>query len=263
MLPNSVSYCRAKPFKVSATAPRPRENGRFRLWSVGPARVVWHAPLSVRAATRHCPTFAGSAFLFGLATSRGWACTWTLFASNALILAAMLLLATGSAVGLYLGVVLSGAVYGGYWTLLPLCMAELYGVLDLGLISAVLPSGSCARWPNGMPGRALPSALAVLPGSSVRHLRCCRHCGHILSAGLANLGANYKIMTVAEAIGYLVVGRLLAARVYEDHIAEGDGNTCLGPDCFRETLMIAAGLLLSGALASIWLSLRVARKHEK
>ena len=84
----------------------------------------------------------------------------------------------------------------------------------------------------------------------------------ISPAGLANLGANYKIMTIAEAIGYLLVGRLLAARVYEDNIAEGDGNTCLGVDCFRETLLIAAGLLLSGALASIWLSLRVARKNK-
>ena len=31
MLPNSVSCCRAKPFKVSAAAPRPREKGRFRV----------------------------------------------------------------------------------------------------------------------------------------------------------------------------------------------------------------------------------------
>ncbi len=31
MLPNSVSYCRAKPFKVLAAAPRPRKEGRFRV----------------------------------------------------------------------------------------------------------------------------------------------------------------------------------------------------------------------------------------
>ena len=31
MLPNSVFYCRAKPFKVLAAAPRPREKGRFRV----------------------------------------------------------------------------------------------------------------------------------------------------------------------------------------------------------------------------------------
>ena len=31
MLPNSVSCCRAKPFKVLAAAPRPREKGRFRV----------------------------------------------------------------------------------------------------------------------------------------------------------------------------------------------------------------------------------------
>ena len=31
MLPNSVSYCRAEPFKVPAAAPRPRKKGRFRV----------------------------------------------------------------------------------------------------------------------------------------------------------------------------------------------------------------------------------------
>ena len=31
MLPNSVSYRHAKPFKVLAAAPRPREKGRFRV----------------------------------------------------------------------------------------------------------------------------------------------------------------------------------------------------------------------------------------
>ena len=63
----------------------------------------------------------------------------------------------GEVVTLYAGVLLGGLVYGGYWTLIPLVMAELYG--------------------------------------------------------LKNLGANYKIMTVAEAVGYLVVGRLLTASV--------------------------------------------------
>ena len=31
MLPNSVSYCRAELFKVSAAAPRPRKRGRLRV----------------------------------------------------------------------------------------------------------------------------------------------------------------------------------------------------------------------------------------
>ena len=31
MVPNSVSYCRAEPFKVLAAAPRPRKKGRFRV----------------------------------------------------------------------------------------------------------------------------------------------------------------------------------------------------------------------------------------
>ena len=38
MLPNSVSYCRAKPFKVLAAAPRPREKGRFTV-AVGASRL--------------------------------------------------------------------------------------------------------------------------------------------------------------------------------------------------------------------------------
>ena len=35
MLPNSVSYCRAEPSKVSAAAPRPRKRGRFRVHVAG------------------------------------------------------------------------------------------------------------------------------------------------------------------------------------------------------------------------------------
>jgi len=42
MVPNSVSYCRAKPFKVSAVAPRPRKKGRFRVAiSDRPPRLPW------------------------------------------------------------------------------------------------------------------------------------------------------------------------------------------------------------------------------
>ena len=74
----------------------------------------------------------GFAALFGAALQRGWSCTWPLFAGNVLIMAAMALLSTGGTAGLYLGVVVGGVVYGGYWTLVPLTMAELYGLKNLG-----------------------------------------------------------------------------------------------------------------------------------
>ena len=94
-------------------------------------------------------------------------------------------------------------------------------------------------------------------------------------------------MTVAEAIGYLCVGRLLAASVYEDHIGHddhgstaghngtesptvaphgtgsgGDHNTCIGVACFQSTFYVAICLCLSGAASSLYLSVRMARSRS-
>ena len=139
----------------------------------------------------------GCAALFQLARTRGIPCTALLGVCNATILVAMLALSSGTVFGLYLGVVFGGMVKGGIWTVIPLIMAELYG--------------------------------------------------------LDHLGANYKLMTVAEALGYLMVGRVLTAHIYEAHAPAGS-TTCIGRDCFKDTFYYAAELLVSGMLAAAWLA---------
>jgi hypothetical protein len=119
------------------------------------------------------------------------------------MMAGMFAMASGTMGGLYIGVLLSGLVFGGYWTIIPLAMGDLYGL------------------------------------------------GHV--------GANYKATTWAEAIGYLGLGRFVTARIYEAHCV-GGSKTCIGVDCFRGTFLIAAGLCLTAACSSVWLSLRTTRR---
>ena len=64
-------------------------------------------------------------------------------------------------------------------------------------------------------------------------------------------------------MGYIVVGRLLAAYMYEQAIADGDGlgedssaggelsKTCLGSSCFRYTHLLCAVSALCSASPSI------------
>ena len=92
--------------------------------------------------------------------------------------------------------------------------------------------------------------------------------------GLEHVGANYKIACFGEAIGFITVGRLLAAYLYQQAIADGsdigedsslagigaDSSTggaelsksCFGPRCFRYTHLICAGLCVAATLAG-WL----------
>lgn len=73
--------------------------------------------------------------------------------------------------------------------------------------------------------------------------------------GLGHLGTNYKLMTVAEAVGYLLIGRLLTAHIYEAH-ADAGSTTCLGAKCFTNTFYYAAELLATGLLAALLLASR-------
>lgn len=148
--------------------------------------VPFAVTLSMIAAA--CGRIFGAAF-FGWCTRP----TGSFIVANVIIAVAMVLLSTATAAGLYIGLLLAGIIYGGFWTTVPMIMAELFG--------------------------------------------------------LKHLGANYKIMCFAEAIGYLLIGRLLAAHIYEKHAPAGS-TTCLGQQCFRETFLIAAELCATGALAS-------------
>ena len=94
--------------------------------------------------------------------------------------------------------------------------------------------------------------------------------------GLENLGANYKIACFGEAVGYLLVSRGLAARLYEDAIAAGHGGgggegssdgggpvaetTCIGPECFREVHIVCAGLCAIAVFAGLLLGKRTGQR---
>eukprot|EP00911_Craspedida_sp_UC1_P000966 UC1_evm1s722 len=69
--------------------------------------------------------------------------------------------------------------------------------------------------------------------------------------GLKHVAANYKTCAVAEAAGFLLLGRLLTSYIYEENIAVGGGKTCIGQDCFKTTFWVGTGLAASGILASV------------
>ena len=143
------------------------------------------------------------------------------------MLLAQLLMATATYPGLIFGVPLTGLCNGGIWTLLPLVMADLFG--------------------------------------------------------LEHVGANYKIACFGEAVGFIAIGRLLAAHLYEQAIIDGAGigagssaialddssasgddisKTCLGPSCFRYTHLVCAGLCVIATLAGMLLGQRAGARVE-
>lgn len=142
---------------------------------------------------------------------------------------AQLLMATVTYPGLVFGVLLTGLCNGGIWTLLPLVMADLFG--------------------------------------------------------LENVGANYKIACFGEAVGFITIGRGLAAYIYEQAIIDGSVaredsslagigtessaggkdllKSCFGPACFRYTHLVCAALCLLATLAGLVLGRRTgARVRE-
>ena len=74
--------------------------------------------------------------------------------------------------------------------------------------------------------------------------------------GLKNLGANYKIATLGEAGGYLLLGRWLTAKIYESHITKPGSTKCYGTACFRLTFLASAGTCLSAVAAGVLLARR-------
>jgi hypothetical protein len=138
-------------------------------------------------------------------------------------MAGQLLLATSAWAAVLVGVLLSGMANGAVWTIIPIVMADLYG--------------------------------------------------------LENLGANYKVTCIGEAVGYLAISRGLAAHLYQQAIGNqqqqstsssgsdaddhGTTTTCLGSQCFRETFLICAGLCLVATLAGIWLGHRTSARSKE
>lgn len=76
--------------------------------------------------------------------------------------------------------------------------------------------------------------------------------------GLKHFGVIYNFMLLGNPIGAILFSALLAGYVYDAEAAkQGGGSTCLGPDCFRFTFQVLAGVSGLGTILGIILTIRI------
>uniref|UniRef100_A0A803P080 Nodulin-like domain-containing protein n=1 Tax=Cannabis sativa TaxID=3483 RepID=A0A803P080_CANSA len=76
--------------------------------------------------------------------------------------------------------------------------------------------------------------------------------------GLRHFGVIYSFMLLGNPIGAVLFSAMLAGSVYDAEAAkQGGGSTCLGPNCFRFTFQILAGVCGLGTILGIILTIRV------
>ena len=75
--------------------------------------------------------------------------------------------------------------------------------------------------------------------------------------GSRSFAALNALCNLATALGSFVLNAQLSARLYQSHIPEGGGTTCLGKDCFQTTFLILAALCVVGGFSTLFLSHRL------
>lgn len=75
--------------------------------------------------------------------------------------------------------------------------------------------------------------------------------------GLRHFGVIFNFMQLGNPIGALLFSGLLAGQVYDSEAAKQGGSSCSGPDCYRLTFLVLAGVSGLGALLSIILTIRI------
>ncbi|KAF5453261.1 hypothetical protein F2P56_028177 [Juglans regia] len=75
--------------------------------------------------------------------------------------------------------------------------------------------------------------------------------------GLKHFGIIYNSMGLGNPLGAILFSSLLAGYVYDAEAAIQGGSTCLGPNCFRLTFLVLAGICVLGTILSIILTIRV------
>nr|CAD1824977.1 unnamed protein product [Ananas comosus var. bracteatus] len=84
--------------------------------------------------------------------------------------------------------------------------------------------------------------------------------------GLKNFGMIYNFMLLGNPLGAFLFSGLLAGYIYDKEAAkqhhdtlvfESSSLTCLGPECFRLTFLVLAGVCCLGTLLSIVLTVRI------
>ncbi|XVE91250.1 hypothetical protein DITRI_Ditri20bG0138700 [Diplodiscus trichospermus] len=74
--------------------------------------------------------------------------------------------------------------------------------------------------------------------------------------GLRHFGVIYSFMLIGNPVGALLFSVLLAGNVYDAEASKQGSSTCLGPECFRLTFLVLAGICGLGSILSIFLTIR-------
>ncbi|PSR89339.1 Protein NUCLEAR FUSION DEFECTIVE like [Actinidia chinensis var. chinensis] len=75
--------------------------------------------------------------------------------------------------------------------------------------------------------------------------------------GLRHFGIIFNFMQLGNPLGALLFSGLLAGYVYDAEAAKQQGSSCLGPNCFRLTFLVLAGMCGLGTIVSIILTIRI------
>lgn len=81
--------------------------------------------------------------------------------------------------------------------------------------------------------------------------------------GLKHFGVIYNSMAIGNPLGALLFSGLLAGYVYDKEAQKqngflvGSSNSCLGPNCFRLTFLVLAGVCGLGSILSVILTVRI------
>ncbi|KAG8379769.1 hypothetical protein BUALT_Bualt07G0123900 [Buddleja alternifolia] len=75
--------------------------------------------------------------------------------------------------------------------------------------------------------------------------------------GLKHFGIISSFMSLGNPVGALLFSGFLAGQVYDSEAAKQLGPSCMGPNCFRVTFLVLAGVCGLGTLLSIVLSIRI------
>nr|GEW87816.1 protein nuclear fusion defective 4-like [Tanacetum cinerariifolium] len=75
--------------------------------------------------------------------------------------------------------------------------------------------------------------------------------------GLKNFGLIFNFMGLGNPIGALLFSGTLAGYVYDTEEAKQGGSTCMGPNCFRLTFLVLAGVCGLSSILSVILTIRI------
>ncbi|XP_038999799.1 protein NUCLEAR FUSION DEFECTIVE 4-like [Hibiscus syriacus] len=75
--------------------------------------------------------------------------------------------------------------------------------------------------------------------------------------GLKHFGIIYNFMLIGNPVGALLFSGLLAGSVYDAEAAKQGSSTCLGPECFRLTFFVLAGICCIGSILGLFLTIRI------